>query len=155
MENSDQQNVEQSNLIVTEEMRGYIYDIAKWSNFLAVVGFVFSGITIIVALTIGSAIDSNKELVARIGDFGPFAKVFLTVINFVLAFSLFYPSLLLFKYSGRAKYGVLYGEQASLDEAFSKLKSLFKYWGIITMIFIGAYLLMFFSSILAELSVSS
>ena len=154
MENTDQttQQSEETNLIVTEEMRSYFYDIAKWASFLAIVGFIFSAITIIGAFTTGSAIESNPQLAETLGKLGALGKVLFTVVNLVVAFAIFYPSLLLFKYAAKAKYGVLYGEQGSLNEAFSKLKSLFKYWGIITILFIGLYALVILSLIMATLA---
>jgi hypothetical protein len=143
---------QETNLIVTEEMRSYFYDIARWSSFLAIVGFIFSGITIIGAFTIGAAMDSNPQLAEMLGKFGALGKVLFTAINLVVAFAIFYPSLLLFKYAAKAKYGVLYGEQGSLNEAFSKLKSLFKYWGIMTITFIALYAFLILSSIMAGLA---
>lgn len=147
MENTDQttEQNEETRLIVTEEMRSYFYEIAKWSSFLAIVGFIFSGITIIGAFTVGSTIESNPQLAEMLGNFGALGKIFFTVVNLVFAFAIFYPSLLLFKYATKAKYGVLYGEQNSVNEAFSKLKSLFKYWGVITIIFISLYVLLIIS----------
>lgn len=137
-------------LIVTEEMRSHFYEIAKWASFLAVVGFVITGFMVIAALTVGPAMNSNPEIRAMIGKMGSLGSIGFTVICMIYAFVIFYPSLLLFKYSTKAKLGILYGEQSSLDEAISKLKSLFKYWGILTFIFIGLYVLMLFSSVLTQ-----
>ncbi len=120
-------------LIVTEDMRSYIYDTTKWTNFLAIFGFVVAGFLILTAFTIGPAMSTDPKLAAVMAQ-SKISAVAVTIFCLVLAFSVFYPSLLLFKYTTKAKLGVLYGEQASLDEAFSKIKSLFKYWGIITLI---------------------
>ncbi|MBB2145419.1 hypothetical protein GM921_07985 [Pedobacter sp. LMG 31464] len=141
---------EQTTLVVSEEIRSYIYEIAKWAGFLAIVGFVFTGIMIIGAFTIGAAMNTSPEIMLMAGPLGKFGSIFFTVICLVYAFAVFYPSLLLFKYSTKAKHGVLYGEQGSLNDALSKLKSLFKYWGILTIIFISLYVLAIISSIMAK-----
>lgn len=135
-------------LVVSEEMRSYIYEIAKWASFLAIVGFVFTGIMIISAFTVGAAISTNPQMLAMASSMGPAASIVFTVLFLVMAFAIFYPSLLMFKYAVKAKLGVLYGEQTSLDEAMSKLKSLFKYWGIITIVYIGLYVLMIISTVM-------
>lgn len=135
-------------LVVTEAMRSYFYDMAKWANFLAVVGFVFTGFVIIGAFTVGSTIGSNPEMAKMLGALGSMGSLAFTAFCLVYAFAIFYPSILLFKYSTKAKIGILYGEQTSLEEAFSKLKSLFKYWGVIVIIFIVLYVLMVFSTIM-------
>ena len=140
-------------LVVTEEMRSYIYEIAKWASFLAIVGFAFAGITILSAFTIGAVMNSNPQLLAMANTMGAAAGVVFTVMFLILAFAIFYPSLLMFKYATKAKIGVLYGDQASLDEAMSKLKSLFKYWGIITIIYLGFYALMIIATLMGKAAV--
>lgn len=148
MENLEEPN-EPANipsLIVSEDMRSYIYDTAKWANFLAVVGFVIAGLMIVTSFTLGAAMSTNPEL-SKLLSTSALSPIGFTIFCLVYAFAIFYPSLLLFKYSSKAKLGVLYGEQASLDEAFSKMKSLFKYWGIITILFISLYILLIIFSV--------
>ncbi|HTM97180.1 MAG TPA: DUF5362 family protein [Pedobacter sp.] len=151
MENSEETNEQQNipQLIISEDIRSYLYDMAKWANFLAIVGFVVAGLMIISSFTIGAAMNTNPELSAMMAG-SALSPIGFTIFCLVFSFAIFYPSLLLFKYSTKAKIGVLYGEQASLDEAFSKLKSLFKYWGIATMIFIILYIMLVVLSGLAR-----
>lgn len=144
MENTETSNPieETPQLLITEDMRSHIYETAKWANILAIVGFVISGVAIIAAFTMGSAMNTNPELATAIGSLGKLGSVVLTLIFLCYSFAIFYPSLLMFKYSTKAKLGVLYGDQASLAEALGKMKSLFKYWGILALIMAGFYLLM-------------
>ena len=140
-------------LIVTEEMRSYIYEIAKWTRFLAIVGFVITGFIVIAAFTANAIIATNPLLSLMFSQAGAAGSIALTIVFLIYAFILFYPSLLMFKYSTKAKQGVLYGEQASLNEAFSKLKSLFKYWGILMIVFIALNLLTVISTIVGGAAV--
>lgn len=133
-------------------MRSYIYDMARWAGFLAIVGFVYAGITVLSAFTIGAALDSDPQLASMLGKFGPLGKVIFTLANLVFAFALFYPSLLLFKYAANAKNGVLYGEQLHLNEAFAKLKSLFSYWGVITIIMVTMHIFMMISVVFTKVA---
>lgn len=134
-------------LVVTEEMRSHIYEIAKWTSFLAIVGFVFAGIATIGAFTVGSAMQTNPELSKAMGQMGNAGGSAFTIIALIWAFVIFYPSLLMFKYATKAKLGVLYGEQANLNEAFAKLKSLFKFWGVAAIVFVSFYLLAIVASV--------
>ena len=143
------ENDQQPVLMVTEEMRSYLYDIARWANFLAIVGFVIAGFLVLASFTIAPAMQTNPELAKAMAT-SALSPLGITLICLAYAFAIFYPSLLLFKYSTKAKVGVLYGEQASLDEAFSKMKSLFKYWGVITLIGIALYILLVVLSALAN-----
>lgn len=155
MENlQDQQTVTDApKLVVSEDMRSYFYQMAKWMNFLAIVGFAFTGLMVMSALTIGPAMSTNPQLAAMMGTMGSVGGAVLTVFFLILAFAIFYPSLLMFKYSVKAKLGVLFGEQASLDEAIGKLKSLFKYWGIIIIVYIGLYAFLIIAQVMGKVAV--
>jgi hypothetical protein len=48
----------------------------------------------------------------------------------------------MYKFSSAAKLAVLYGSQEGLSEAMAKMKSIFKFWGILTIIFVSLYVLM-------------
>lgn len=151
MENQEQfedlETQQNPQLIVTEDMRSYIYDIAKWAGFLGIVGFVLSAFMLMAALTIGPTINSNPEMAKMLGQLGAMDGTTFSIVFLIYAFAIFYPSLLMVRYATKAKQGVLYGEQTSLNEAISKLKSLFKYFGVLAIIVIGLYLMALVSAI--------
>lgn len=128
-------------LWVTEDVRSYLYEMAKWTRFLAVVGFVFSTIIAITAFSAGallsaiSAVSPTNPLL-KLGSAG------LTIFYLLIAFIQFYPSLMLYKFSKAATTAVLYADQTSLDLAMAKLKSFFKFCGIVTLIIISLYIMM-------------
>lgn len=138
----------QPQLIITEEIRSYIYDVAKWANFLAILGFIIAGFMLLASLTVGTAMNTNPEIAKMMGAMGSIGSSAMTIVFIAYALAIFYPSLLLFKYAKKTKLGVLYGEQGSLNEAFSSLKSLFKYWGTIAIIIIGLNLLSVFAKVM-------
>lgn len=139
---------EEPQLVVSEEMRSYLYDMAKWAGFLAIVGFVFTGLMIVGAFAFGAALGTDPQLIASNSPLASLGSLGFTILCLVYAFAIFYPSLLLFKYSSKAKLGILYGDQGSLNEALSKLKSLFKYWGILTIVFVSLYLVLLISTVM-------
>ena len=125
-------------LWVSEDVRSYLYETAKWAKFLAIVGFVFSAMTAIGAFGAGAVLNS----MSAISPNNPFIKIGasgLTLIYLLFAFVQFYPSFLLYKFSAATNQAVLYGDQASLSVAMSKIKSVFKFFGIITIFFLGFY----------------
>jgi hypothetical protein len=151
MENTEEtvttEQQEHQPLIVTENMRSYIYETTKWASFLAIVGFVFTGLMVVSAFTVGSVMSTNPNLTALFGPAATLSPIGFTVLFLAYAFAIFYPSLLMFKYAQKAKLGVLFGEQVSLEEATSKMKSLFKYYGIVTIILISLYIILIVVSI--------
>ena len=144
MEEFVEQKPEEVKLVVTEEMRSYLYDITKWAKFLSIIGFVISVFIILAAFSIPAIINSNPAVAAQMGQLGASGATIITVIYFILGLLLFYPSILLNKVANKGKQGVLFGDQESLNQAVSNLKSLFKFWGIVTIAIIAFYFLMIF-----------
>jgi len=145
------ENQKNPQLIVTEDMRSYFYDMAKWAKFLGIVGFVISAFMLMAALTIGPTISSNPEMAKMLGQLGAMDGTTFSIVFLIYGLAIFFPSLLMVRYATKAKHGVLYGEQNSLDEGIAKLKSLFKYFGILALIFIGLYLLTLISAVLGSI----
>jgi hypothetical protein len=54
----------------------------------------------------------------------------------VIAIIYFIPTLFLFQFSKNAAAGVKYNKELQLTHAFSKLRSFFKYWAIMTLIIV-------------------
>lgn len=141
-------------LIVTEDIRSYIYETAKWTHFLSIVGFILCGFLVIVAFGIGAIMGSASQL-ADLGPLSAIGSVGITIVYLLLALIYFYPSLLLFKYSSAAKKAVLFADQLSLSVAMGKMKSLFKFWGIFTIIILAFYIILFLFAIVAGIGAST
>ena len=112
-------------LWISEDVRSYIYETAKWTKFLSIVGFIFSALT---ALTAFGA-NAFLSTIAAASPDSPLLKVGaagITIVYLLLAVIQFYPSFQLYKFSIAANQAILFGEQATLSEAMGKLKSFFK-----------------------------
>ncbi len=151
MENIEETNEQDLNqeeeLSITEDIRSYIYETAKWTRFLAIVGFIFSAFTAMFAFS-ASAFLTTLATVQPANPLLQLGPGVLMVVFLLFALLYFYPSLLLFNYSSAAKNAVLYADQAGLMVAMSKLKSFFKFWGILMMVFILLYLLAILASLM-------
>jgi hypothetical protein len=148
-----QQEEEVDALWISEDVRSYLYETAKWTKFLSVVGFVFSALTAITAFGASAVLNS----LATVSPDNPMLKIgssAITIIYLLLALMQFYPSFLLFKFATGANQAVLYGDQASLSAAMSKLKSFFKFWGILTILFIAFYILMMLFAVVIGMGAS-
>ncbi|WP_129717566.1 DUF5362 family protein [Pedobacter sp. SYP-B3415] len=128
-------------LIVTEDMRSNLYEIGRWSRFLAVIGFVLTFFMVVGAFGISALLNTDARVAAQLGPLAQLGGTGIMVIYLLIGLLFFYPSLLLFKYSSASAEGVLYGDQESLNLAISRLKSLFKFWGVATIIGIVLYVL--------------
>lgn len=132
------ENEEQPVLWISEDIRSFIYDTSKWTRLLAIVGFVTSALIAISALSVGAVLNT----LSATNPANPMLQMnplFLTLAYLIFALITFYPSYLLLKFSTSAKQAVLYADQPSLHTAMAKLKSFFKFYGVLTIIGIAIY----------------
>jgi len=135
-----QQEDEEEALWISEDVRSYIYETAKWTKFLSIVGFIFAILTALTAFGASAFLTS----IAAVSPDNPLLKVGaagITILYLLLAVVQFYPSFQLYKFSTAANQAILFGEQSSLSVAMSKLKSFFKFWGILTIAFLAFYIM--------------
>jgi hypothetical protein len=143
-------------LTITEDVRSFIYETSKWTKFLSIVGFVFTGFMVLVSLSVGAILSSMNSLVgAQNNPYAAMGTGFLTVFLLITAAIYFYPSFILFKFSTAAKQAVLYGDQESLSLAMGKMKSFFKFWGILLIVLLAFYALAILSAIIAGVGAAS
>ena len=150
---SEEQTNHPPQLVVTENMRSYLYDMAGWTKFLGIVGFIFSGLMVLVALSMGAMFGTISKM-PGMEMYSALGGGVLTFILLLYALLFLYPSLMLFSYSVKAKQGVLYGDQLSLETSISKLKSFFKFYGIMMIIAIAMYVLIFLAAIAGGIAAS-
>lgn len=142
---------EHPQLIITENMRSYIYDMAGWAKFLAILGFIFSGMMMLMAFFAG-AVMGTLGAMGNAGLYGTLGSGVFTFVFVLYGVLFLYPSLMLFKYATKAKQGVLYADQASLEDGMSKLKSFFKFYGILAIVVIAFYSLIFLGAVAGGLA---
>jgi hypothetical protein len=122
--------------------KGYLKEAAKWGKFLAILGFILTGLLVITAFSIGAIM---KSIPLPIGgnpflQTGAFAYVF-TAIYLLLALFYFFPTLYLFKFSSKMLSGITLDNNEDVTQGFSNLKSMFKFWGVFSIIMLSIYAL--------------
>lgn len=121
----------------------FLKETAKWTRFLSIVGFVFIGFMVLASFTIGSIFSAMPT-----GDIMPFPPIIFTVMYLLIAALYFFPILYLYRFSTSMLKAVDFQNQTDLEQAFSNLKSHYKFMGILTIIILGFYALMFLFGIL-------
>ena len=143
-------------LSITEDVRSYLYECSEWTKFLSIIGFVFTALMILLSLSVGAIMTSMNTMVgAQNNPYAAMGTGFLTVFLLITAAIYFYPSFILFKFSNAAKLAVLYGDQESLSAAMGKMKSFFKFWGILFIVILSFYALAIISAVVASLGATS
>jgi hypothetical protein len=131
---------------LNDQMRLYIKEIANWSFFLSIVGFVFIGFMVLFGLFAGVILGSmmGDELLSMMA-LGP---GMLSGMYLIMALIYFFPVFYLFRFASKARVSLRSGNDTELTEAFENLKSHYKFMGILTIVVIAIYFLFFvFASI--------
>ncbi len=123
---------------LSDQMRAYIQETAKWTYFLSILGFIFLGFMVIGSLFAGLMFGSmTRELGYGISG----GLISLLYLGGALLY--FFPIFYLFRFSTKAKAATRTGNDAELTDAFQNLKSHYKFVGILTIVFLGLYVIFF------------
>lgn len=124
----------------------YLRQTAKWGKFLSIAGLVFSGLIIIIGLAFGTflstimamspnaglaqeaGLGTSKMMTAGIG-------IFYAVMGLIMA----YPPLRLLQFSKQAKIAVDTNDGNAIENALKRLRSVFRFYGIFTIIMLSFY----------------
>jgi membrane-anchored glycerophosphoryl diester phosphodiesterase (GDPDase) len=121
---------------LSQQSRQHLNETRKWTFFLAIIGFVFIGLIIILGFSMGT-------IMQELGDDAiPFPGFFMGFIYLVMAALYFFPIYYLFKFSTNMKNALLHNIDENLDDAFKNLKSHYKFMGIFTIVIFSIYLIM-------------
>ncbi len=119
----------------------YLNETRKWSIFLAILGFISIGLMILIGLFYGFMI-SALPMPAGVG-------VITGVVMIVMSALYFFPTLYLYKFSVLSKKAILENNKEHLTVAFRYLKSCFKFIGIVSIVVLSLYVLIFLVAIIS------
>lgn len=134
----EQHDLLSNDLLINTISQDNLNSAAKWGKFLAITGFVFIGLMLIGGLVM-------QTLMPSFGSYGygnPFFK-YIGTVYMILAIILFFPCLYLLKFSNKMQEAIRISNQESLDNAFINLKAMFKFYGIVTIVILCFYALIF------------
>lgn len=140
-------------LQITSLAKEYLTETAKWAKFLSIVGFVVIGFIVLAGFFMfaaGSAFESMGASGFGAG-FGAAAGIF----YFLIALLYFFPVLYLYKFANNAKLALRDNNSENLTMAFENLKSHYKFVGILTLIMVCIYGLIFLITIMAGIGAAA
>jgi Family of unknown function (DUF5362) len=127
-------------LLVTEQIKGYLLEIAKWAKFLSIIGFIGLALMVLGALGLFVAGGSSYYGAKQMTGMG--------VVYLIAAGLYYFPVFYLFKSASELKTGCLSNDQMTLTNGFENLKSHYKFVGISMIIVLSLYALIFVGGLL-------
>jgi hypothetical protein len=128
----------QNNGMQLEEVaKDYLRESAKWSMFLAILGFIGIGFLALLAIIMTSVMSMAPEIPGPFGAIKGFISIFYLVFAIIYLFPIYY----LYKYADSTKKALNSGNTQLLTKAFSNLKSHHKFLGIAAIIIIALYII--------------
>lgn len=129
----------ENTLYVSTPGQQFLKESAKWAKFLAIVGFVTTGLIVLAAVFAGSVFGS---LAATAPELNFFPTAGITITYLIVAGLYFFPCLYLLQWSQKLTLALQSGSSEDLTVAFEKLKSFFRFVGIMTLVILSLYALM-------------
>ncbi|MCK0109893.1 hypothetical protein MWU58_11360 [Flavobacteriaceae bacterium S0825] len=130
-------------LNISTNIKRFLNEIAKWSFFLSIIGFIGIGLMVVVGLLFGTIMSTMGDSPAYQLGYTAGMGVFYVVIALIYFFPVYY----LYKFSRKMKRALHANNNDDFESAFSNLKSHYKFIGIFAIIIFSLYLIMFLLAI--------
>jgi hypothetical protein len=117
---------------------------------MAIVWFILCGLFVLFALFAGSLIASlySNTLYGNASGLGAGVGGAMIVIYLIFAAIQVIPNIFRYQFATKALRAIRNNDQALLNESLGKLKTYNKYWGIVTIIILSIYVLIFLFAVL-------
>jgi hypothetical protein len=122
-------------LQVDQNGSAYLKETARWAKFMAIVGFIFCGLIVIIAIFAGSILSGSLSR-----SFGSSSEVsgalgaVVSVVYILVALLYFFPCLYLYNFATKMQVALRSNDQEQLNQSLKNLKSCYRFIGILTVI---------------------
>ena len=129
---------------LTDATMGYLREASPWLRFLGIVGFVSCGILVIIAIASIAGMNAMASLWESIPGFGAAGDAATAIFSAFFGLNLligavlcFFPSLFIWRFGVKIRAYFQNGKEQELEEALKNNKSLWKFAGILTIVYLA------------------
>lgn len=126
------------NFGIDEDSRASMLETAKWTKFLAIVGFMFLGLMLLIVLFAMLGMGAFGDMMDDMGDMAA-GFVGLSFMFLVIGVICFFATFYLYKYATTIKPAIITANQGQFNDAQRYLKRFFKIIGIIATVILAIY----------------
>lgn len=150
---------EQNKLELNELAMDSLRVSAKWSTFLAIIGFIGIGFLLLAALLVGTVMNAMPQQAEmhELQGMNPMAGIIklLPILYIIIAALYFFPVYYLFKYASGMKKALNLRNSEIVAESLAYLKSHHKFLGIMTIVMISIYIFAMIGAVIFAASMAS
>jgi len=146
------------NLEITQITKSLFLETAKWAKFLAIIGFIGMGIMVVAGFFMGalmSSFGSTTDFSSSSNPFGMIGGAFFVILYLIIGLIYYFPIKYLYDFSTKVKKAFEIQDQMLFNEAISKLKAHYKYIGILMIIILSLYILMFVFTLIGGIAAAA
>ena len=155
MENNYYENESRRDLQVNDIVKDYLLETAKWAKLIAIVGFVSLGLMVIMGLFMGTIMGTLAAMSPEAAEISGLGGGFFAILYIGMALIYFFPIKYLYDFSSKVKKAIQITDQNLFNEAMMKLKSHYKFIGILMLIMIILYVGMFVMMLIAAIAAAA
>lgn len=155
-----EQNSSLFNLSIDPVTKEHLTETAKWARFLAIVGMISLALLVLLGIYMSTVLASTMNTQFE-DDFGsgranPFAAMGagLAIVYIIIAVIWFFPFLFLLRFSNQMRAALGGNDQNLLNNSFQNLKASLRYVGVVTIIILVIYALVFVIAITTAATMS-
>lgn len=121
---------------IEQETLNQLNSTRKWAMFLAIIGFIFLGLILIIGLLAGTFLTAFSTGQKGLGI--PDSLMFVPIL--LMAIVYFFPVLFLFRFSKHTSHAIRNLDKLEFHKAIKNLKAYFAYIGILIIIVLSLYI---------------
>lgn len=141
---------------IDQSSKAHLWEASKWAKFLAIMGFIMCGLAVVFGIFMGTIYSSMMKNYDDYGAASTYAdgmSIFMIILYVGIAVIYFFPCLFLLRFANHMKNALNTDDQVTLNTSFQNLKIMFRYVGIVTIIFISLYILFILYMLLLAVSI--
>jgi hypothetical protein len=128
--------LENRKIEIEQETLNHLNTTRKWAMFLAIIGFIFLGLILIIGLLAGTFLTAFSS--GGKGSGIPESLMFISVL--LIAIVYFFPVLFLFRFSKHTSHAIHNLDKLELNKAIKNLKFYFAYLGVLIILIFSFYI---------------
>jgi magnesium-transporting ATPase (P-type) len=123
--------------VLTATMIRFLKEASPWLRFIGILGYIGAGFCIAAGIIMAIALMITGASQSAFGDFAGFASTFMGLIYLVAGVVAFFPARFTHRFGVKIRNYLLSGAEKDLEEAFKNNRSLWKFAGIMAIVYLA------------------